>query len=698
VSDLNNPELYINRELSWLKFNTRVLQEAHNKNWKLLDQLKYLAIYGTNLDEFYMIRVAGLKELFKAGVNATSADNLTPLEQLLSIREEIHNEQSIVEKEFKRIFKELEPEGIYIKNVEDLNDTQKEKVEEYFYANLFPVIIPIAVDATHPFPHLNNLSFGMVVKTKEDGLSKHKYSLIRIPRILPRFIEIEHGLFIPIESIVKNYVSALFPNNTLISSMAYRVTRNADLAIEEEEADDLMEVMEQGLRLRQKGDVVRLEIENTKDDDLIKFLTKHIDIYRSDIYRYSIPMNLGTLWQIVGHKDFAHLTEPSSKPVQLPDLDVNKNMFDVIDQKDISLYHPYESFDPVVKFIQQASKDPDVVAIKMTLYRVGKNSPIVKALIDASNDGKQVTAMVELKARFDEENNLHWAKALESAGAHVVYGIKGLKVHAKIALVIKSVNGKLKNYVHLSTGNYNPTTARIYTDISLFTCKESIGKDATLFFHHLTGSSSQNLKLNSLCASPTQTKPTLLALIAKEADMGKDGRIILKSNALVDNDIIKALYKASKEGVKIDLIIRGICCLRPGVEGISENIRVISIIGKYLEHPRIYWFKHSEPHIYISSADLMTRNLDKRVELMTPIYDNNISQYLYKLLELQLIDNVQAKELKNDGQYVPVKNRQKAYSSQLDCEEYFKKINQVNGESDTQTKMEKLASRLLKDS
>lgn len=696
--DLNNPELYINRELSWLKFNKRVLQETSNKNWKILDQLKYLAIYGTNLDEFYMIRVAGLKELFKAGVNITTADNLTPLEQLMAIRDELHNEKNSVEVEFKRIFSELENDGIKLRNFEDLEDEQKGKVEEYFYSNIFPVIIPIAVDATHPFPHINNLSFGMVIKTNEEGYGKNKFSLIRIPRILPRFVEIDGGYFIPIESVVKNHVSALFPNNELISSMAYRVTRNADLAIEEEEADDLMEVMEQGLRLRQKGDIVRLELEDSGDEDLVKFLNKHIDIYRHDIYRYSIPLNLGALWQIVGHKDFAHLTEPTSKPVQLFDLEINKNMFDAIDQKDIVLFHPYESFDPIIKFIQQASKDPDVVAIKMTLYRVGKNSPIVKALIDASNDGKQVTAMVELKARFDEENNLHWAKALESAGAHVVYGIKGLKVHAKIALVIKKVNNKLKNYVHISTGNYNPATSRIYTDISIFTCKQSIGKDATIFFHHLTGSSSQNLRLNSLCASPTQTKPTLLALIAKETDMGSEGRIILKCNALVDTDIIKALYKASITGVKIDLIVRGICCLRPKVEKVSENIRVISIIGKYLEHSRIYYFKHSEPYIYISSADLMTRNLEKRVELMTPIYDKIIGEYLHKILELQIMDTVQAKELQNDGQYLSITTKQKPFNSQLDCEEYFKKISQLHAKENNISSIEKLASRLLKDS
>jgi polyphosphate kinase len=444
MSDLNNPELYINRELSWTQFNTRVFLESQNKNWKILDQLKFLAIYGTNLDEFYMVRVAGLKELFKAGLNVSTPDNMTTLEQLQSIREQLHTEQPHIEKEFRRIFKELEKEEIYLKNYEELNNDQKVKVEEYFYANLFPVIIPIAVDATHPFPHMNNLSFGMVLKTKEENSKEYRFSLIRIPRILPRFIEIDHGLFVPIESIVRNYTSSLFPGHELISSASFRVTRNADIAIEEDEAGDLMEMMEQGLRLRKKGEIVRLEMQGCKDEALVDFLTKHIDIYRQDIYQYNIPLNLGSLWQIVGHKDFAHLVESPYKPSLPPELMINKNMFEAIDQKDIALYHPYESFEPVVKFIQQAAKDPDVVAIKMTLYRVGKNSPIVKALIDASNDGKQVTAMVELKARFDEENNLHWAKALESAGAHVVYGITGLKVHAKIALVIKKSTWQIK--------------------------------------------------------------------------------------------------------------------------------------------------------------------------------------------------------------------------------------------------------------
>jgi polyphosphate kinase len=689
--------MYINRELSWLQFNTRVLSEVSNERLNILDKLKYLAIYGTNLDEFYMVRVAGLQELFKSGAVVSSADKLTPLEQLTEIRRYVHSEKQLLEDNFVNLFAELKKKRLYLKDYSQLNQTQKKEMEEYFFSNLFPMLIPIAVDSTHPFPILTNLSFGMVVKLKRASHSDlYKYALIRIPRILPRFVEINGNTFVPIESVIKNYIKELFPSHMLVSYMSYRVTRNADMVINEEEADDFMEIMEEGIRLRQKGNIVRLEVQGVEDKDLLDFLVQHIDVDDDDIYQYNIPLNLSSLWQIVGHKNFAHLTAPNYKPAPLLDLDSRETIFDIIDNSDIFLYHPYDSFEPVVKFIQEASKDKDVLSIKMTLYRVGSNSPIVKALIDACKDGKQVTVMVELKARFDEENNLQWARALESAGAHVVYGIKGLKVHAKIALVVKEVNSKLKYYMHFATGNYNPSTARIYTDVSLLTCDENIGKDAIKFFHNITGISTK-VDLKTFYTSPFHTKPILLNLIANEANKKEEGRIILKSNALVDSDIIDALYDASSAGVKIDLIVRGICCLRPGVKGISDNIRVISIIGKYLEHARVYYFKHSTPNIYISSADLMTRNLEKRVEIMLPIYNNKISNYLLQVLQLQLNDNMQAHTLLESGCYEKVVATKDKIASQEESEKYYTKLHQMT-KSERISKVDKLVTRLFKDS
>jgi polyphosphate kinase len=694
---LSHSDVYINRELSWLKFNTRVLQEADNERLPLLDRLKYLAIYGTNLDEFYMVRVAGLIELFKSGAMISNSDKLTPLEQLSQVREHLHQEQKLVEHKFIEIMASLKKRRLYLKDYSQLNQSQKKLIEDEFYANIFPMLIPIAVDTTHPFPTLTNLSFGMVVKLKRASHSDlYKYALIRIPRILSRFIELTNNTFIPIESIIKHHIQDLFPSHILVSSMSYRVTRNADMDIKEEEADDFMEIMEEGLRQRSKGSVVRLEVQGVEDNDLLQFLVQHININQGDIYHYNIPLNLSSLWQIVGHKNFVHLTAPSYKPAPLLDLDSRETIFDIIDHSDIFLYHPYDSFDPVVKFIQDSSKDPDVLSIKMTLYRVGANSPIVKALIDACSAGKQVTVMVELKARFDEENNLQWARALESAGAHVVYGIKGLKVHAKIALVLKRVNKKLKYYMHFATGNYNPSTARIYTDISLLTCSDDIGKDAIKFFHNITGISTK-IDLKTFSTSPFHSKPLLLNLIANETSKKEEGRIILKANALVDQDIIDALFDASSAGVKIDLIIRGICCLRPGIKGISDNIRVISIIGKYLEHARIYYFKHSNPNIYISSADLMTRNLNKRVEIMLPIYNSKISNYLLQILQLQLNDNMQAHELLESGEYQKIVSDKEQINSQEESEKYYTKIHKMT-KSERISKVDKLINRLFKDS
>ena len=673
--NLKNPNLYNNRELSWLQFNTRVLKQAQDESLPLLERLKFLAIYGTNLDEFYMIRVAGLKKLFAAGIIVSGADKLTPLQQLREIRTYLHQEQQVVEHCRTSILKKLEIEGMTVKSYDEASNQEKSKLNQFFNENIYPVIIPIAIDSTHPFPHLNNLSFGLIVKLQDcDDESVEHFGLIRVPRVLSRFIELDNSVYIPIESLVAQHVEDLFPGFRLLKYAAFRVTRNADLAIEEEEADDFMEILEEGLKLRRKGEMVRLEVGSNADDEIINFFNRHTNVYKDDIYKFHSFLNLSSLWQIVGNKDFAHLLAASFKPKTLPPLDSSEDIFLTLEKQDVLMYHPYESFEPVVKFIQSASKDPDVVSIKMTLYRSGTNSPIVQALMNASESGKQVTVMVELKARFDEENNLIWAKALEKAGAHVIYGIKGFKVHAKATLVTRRKNGKLKQYAHLGTGNYNPATAKIYTDMSYMTSKDEITNDLTRFFHFLTGFSKKG-KLNELYMAPSQIKPKILSLIHNETRQGVNGQIIAKVNSLVDEDVIRALYKASQAGVQISLIVRGICCLKPGVEGVSENIRVISILGKYLEHPRTFYFKNDSAQLYISSADWMPRNLVRRIELLTAIKDDISKEKILQILQHQCCDNTLSHELQSDGSYIKVKNENyKTINNHKHMEDYVNRI------------------------
>ena len=692
--DLNSSQLYFNRELSWLQFNSRVLAQALDETLPPLERLKFLAIYGTNLDEFYMIRVAGLKALFKARIQETGADKLTPSEQLEEIHDYLHKEHQVLESCYTSIISELHTHGVNVKNYDALNEEEKTEVKKMFFNEIYPVIIPIAVDATHPFPHLNNLSFGLAMSLEDDS-KNIKHGLIRIPRILPRFVQIEQT-FIPIESVVEHFASELFPGFTQLASTPFRVTRNADIEIEEEEADDFLELLQEGLRSRNKGSLIRLELMAGANKKLSEFLLSHLNLDEKDIYSYkSLPLNLGCLWQIVGDKALSHLVLPTFSPKTLPPLD-SENIFEAIEKQDVLLYHPYDSFEPVVQFIKQAAVDPDTLAIRMTLYRAGPNSPIVKALIDAVREEKQVTVLVELKARFDEENNLRWAKALEDAGAHVVYGIPGLKVHAKIAQVIKRKGKKLQSYVHLATGNYNPSTAKIYTDISYFTTKEEFGNDATHFFHFLTGFSTYT-KLDTLFMSPVQIKPRLIKMIEKESHFGKEGHIILKTNSLVDTNIIQALYLASQAGCKVDLLVRGICCLKPGIKGISENITVSSIIGKYLEHPRIYYFKNNKVKCYISSADLMPRNLVRRVELMTPILEDNLTQKIEQILILQLADNQLRWTLQEDGTYIKVPLLGKAVNNHTALEQYVNRVHDKT-KKETPDYVSRLASRILKDS
>ncbi|MEA1879553.1 MAG: RNA degradosome polyphosphate kinase [Campylobacterota bacterium] len=692
--NLDASQLYFNRELSWLQFNSRVLAQALDEKLPPLERLKFLAIYGTNLDEFYMIRVAGLRALYKARIQETGAAKLTPLEQLNEIHTYLHKEHQVLESCYTSIVSKLHENDVHIKNYDTLNDKEKAALKEVFFNEIYPVIIPIAVDATHPFPHLNNLSFGLAL-TLKDGFKNVKHGLIRIPRILPRFLQVGQT-FVPIESVVVHFASELFPGFTPHASTPFRVTRNADIEIEEEEADDFLQLLEEGLRSRNKGSLIRLELREDANKKLTKFLLSNLNLDDKDIYSYkTLPLHLGSLWQIVGDKALSHLVLPTFNPKTLPPLDTN-NIFEAIDKEDVLLYHPFDSFEPVVQFIKQGAADPETLAIRMTLYRAGQKSPIVKALIDAIRDGKQVMVLVELKARFDEENNLRWAKALEEAGAHVVYGIPGLKVHAKVAQIIKRTGSKLKSYVHLATGNYNPSTAKIYTDISYFTSRKIFSTDATQFFHFLTGFSTHTT-LDPLFMSPKQIKPKLIKLIEQESQCGLEGHIILKANSLVDSDIIKALYMASQAGCKIDLIIRGICCLKPGVKGVSDNIKVSSVIGKYLEHARIYYFKNDKVGCYISSADLMPRNLIRRIELMTPILEKKLSQKIEQILRLQLADNALRWELQSDGNYTKVLPLGREVNNHCVLEDYVSKIhNKTNKE--TPDYVNRLAKKILKES
>lgn len=694
MQDLKNGSIFLNRELSWLRFNTRVLAQCE-KDIPLIEKLKFLAIYSTNLDEFYMIRVAGLKQLFIAGITASGSDEMTPLDQLRKIREYLHSEKNSLEIYYKQTIEALANDGFYIKNYDDLNDELRQKADEYFFSNILPIIVPIAVDSTHPFPHLNNLSFALAVKLKDTNDSQSfKFGMIRIPRVIPRFVQVSTDTYTPIETIVHRHAEEIFPGYSLISSAPFRVTRNADIVIEEEEADDFMMILEQGLKLRRKGAFVRLQIAKNADPDITKFLNEHINVFYKDIFECDIPLSLDGLWGVVGNKNFSNLALPPYSPKILPPFNENESIFETMDKGDILIYHPYESFNPVEQLIKEASKDPNVVSIRMTLYRVEKNSPIVASLIDAANDGKQVTVMVELKARFDEENNLHWAKSLESAGAHVVYGIPGFKVHAKSTQIIRKSGDKLKFYMHLGTGNYNGSSSKIYTDASFFTTDERFAKDTTTFFHILSGYN-KNRVLQTLSMSPMQIKERLIEMIKVEEKKGSDGHIIAKMNALVDSDMIKALTSASKADVKIELIVRGICCLRPGIPEVSENIRVISIVGKYLEHARIFYFKHSSPEIYISSADWMPRNLERRLELMTPIFNESLKNKMIDILNVQLNDTSLAFELQNDGEYVKLTS-ENPLNSQEFLEEYYNKLaKNIRKHKDTSNI---LVSKLLEDS
>ena len=677
--------LLINRELSWLQFNQRVLEEALSARHPLLERLKFLAIFSSNLDEFFMVRISGLKEALDAGITETSPDGMTAEEQLREISVRLRPMLEAQMKCFKGdVLPKLAAEGIVIRAYEELNRREKKIANDYFQENVFPILTPQAVDPGHPFPYISSLSLNLGVmvapqhyKKKTEGFVMQKevrFARIKLPPIVPKLIPVdEKGNFTFLGSLIAANIEALFPQMKTDQCYLFRVTRDADHDIKEDEASDLLRTMQQHVRQRRFGDAVRLEVAAKMPREMVSYLTAALELTPQDVYVVDGPFNIPDLMQLYD-LDRPELKDRPLQAVTPPELRKSKNFFEAIKRQDIVLHHPYTAYRSVTNFINEAASDPDVLAIKICLYRTGKNSPIVNALIEAAEKGKQVAALVELKARFDEESNIEWATRLEQAGVHVVYGMVGLKTHCKLTLVVRREGRKLQRYVHLATGNYNPTTSRIYTDLGIFTVDEEITKDATNLFNSLTGFS-QFSEYNCLLVAPLNLRKGIIKLIKREtthAKAGRPARVIAKVNSLTDVAIVRALYNASQAGVSIDLIVRGICTLRPGLPKISSNIRVRSIVGRFLEHSRIFYFGHNgKEEIYIGSADWMYRNLSRRVEVLVPIKDPRIGDYLKNVvLHAYLKDNVNARELRPDGSYIRVKchEAEKSCDAQLEFE------------------------------
>jgi polyphosphate kinase len=679
--ELNDPKYYFNRELSWLEFNRRVLHEALDERTPLLERLKFMAIFSSNLDEFFMVRVAGLKQQLEAGVTKLTPDGRTPAQQLADIstclRPMVGKQHQHFEKNLK---KQLSDRSIHLIDYLDLNQEERTYLNQFFEEHIFPVLTPLAVDPSHPFPYISNLSLNLAVVVKDPDTQEELFARVKVPKVLPRFVPLPEELRhrqkgkvtvwtgVPLEQIITHNLEYLFPGMNILECYAFRVTRNADLSVEEDEADDLLLAIEQELHKRRLGgSAVRLEIQASTPENLRSTIMRELALTENDVYDIDGLLGLGDLMSFMALPLPELKDEPWSSVVpprlhRLQDLDLDKpnsdgeDFFGVIRDKDLLVHHPYHSFSATVqRFITEAAYDPNVLAIKMTLYRTSGDSPIIQALIAAAENGKQVAVLVELKARFDEENNINWAKALEKAGVHVVYGLVGLKTHTKIVLVVRQEDNKIRRYVHVGTGNYNPKTAKLYTDLGLLSCREDLGADLTDLFNFLTGYSRQK-SYRKLLVAPVNLRDRMTAMIQREIEHchnDRSGRIVAKMNALVDQQIIATLYEASQAGVQIDLILRGICCLRPGIKKVSENIRVISIIGRFLEHSRIFYFQNGgEEEVYIGSADWMTRNLSRRVEAVTPIEDPEIAKDLQEILGIMLADNRQAWELQSDGTYV----------------------------------------------
>ena len=667
--DLTKPEYFYNRELSWLKFNLRVLKEAMVKDTPLLERLKFIAISASNLDEFFMVRVAGLWSNFDSGVEKRDASGMSVHEQLVAISQAAHEQVRTQTKSLIALMAEMDAVKLHFRRVKDLSELGKDWLEEYYREVVFPVLTPMAVDASRPFPFLANKTLNLAVELiKADG--EHSMGLIQVPSVLDRIVEVEpegKRTFVFLEDIIASHCHDLFKGCHILDMVSFRVTRDSDLDLEEDDSVDLMKEVEESLRKRKRGAAVRLEIFKTNNNRIKKFLEENLDVTEMEVYEINGPLDPTCFFKFIGMKGmWPWLYEPfvPQRPLELPD---DSDFFAAIRENDILLHHPYESFDPVVKLVSDAADDPQVLAIKQTLYRVSGNSPIVAALARAAENGKQVTVLVELKARFDEENNILWARRLEKAGCHVIYGLVGLKTHAKIILIVRKEDNGIKRYLHLGTGNYNDSTAKLYTDLGLMTANDEFGSDASAFFNLLSGYSEPPV-WNKLVMAPLGLREKIYALIDNEIAMvraGREGHIIAKMNSLIDQPVIQKLYEASAEGVHIDLIVRGICGLRTGIEGISDNITVRSIVGRQLEHSRIFWFANGgEEQLYLSSADWMPRNLNDRVELFFPVETEEHIRRIKALLDLYLRDNVGAHMMQSNGTYRRVRNKLEPVSAQ----------------------------------
>ncbi len=673
VKSYEKPEYYVNRELSWIKFNERVLSEARDKTLPLFERLKFLSITSSNLDEFYMVRVASLKDQVHAKYTKADISGLTPREQLRSISEKTHELVQVQYSTYNRsLLPTLKKAGLHvIEEHEMLTDAQKEYVDQYFEENVYPVLTPMAMDSSRPFPLIRNktLNIGALI-AKKDRKKEEKileFATVQVPSVLPRVVLIPGGKndkqsVIFLEELIERNIGKLFLNNDVVCAHPYRIMRNADLSIDEDEAEDLLVEIQKQLKKRQWGEVIRLEVEEKMDSRLLKILKSEFEIKEEDIFTIPGPLDLTVLMKLYGLDGFEDYKASGYTPAPVAAFRGYESIFDRIREGDVFVHHPYMSFDPVVKFVQQAAKDPSVLAIKQTLYRVSGHSPIVAALAQAAENGKQVSVLVELKARFDEENNIVWAKKLEKAGCHVIYGLVGLKTHSKITLVVRREENGIRRYDHLGTGNYNDSTAKLYTDCGIFTCDARIGEDATAVFNMLSGYSEPKY-WNKLIVAPLWMKDRFLKMIELEANHAKEGkeaRIMAKMNSLCDPKIMEALYHASACGVKIELIIRGICCLKVGIPGVSENITVRSIVGDFLEHSRIFYFyNNGAEEVFMGSADWMPRNLDRRVEIVFPVEDEKIKREVIHILDVELADNRKAHILQPDGTYIKPDRRGK---------------------------------------
>lgn len=658
---LDDPGLFVNRELSLLAFQWRVLEEAQDATNPLLERVKFLSIVGSNLDEFFMVRVAGLQQQLKAGVIEASSDRMTPAQQLENINADYQKLLLAAHQCLTRLLEELAAENILLIDYEELSDAQRAVADSYFSETIFPVLTPLAFDPGRPFPHISNLSLNLAVLIRDPGGEEH-FARVKIPEMLPQLVQVEKPIkknagssaFVWIEQVVRANLQQLFPGMDVRESHLFHVTRDAEMAIQELEAADLLESVEEGVQARRFGQVVRCLIQPDMPDPILQILRENLELDEYDLFRVDGPLGLSRLRRLLS-LDRPDLKDAPFVPALPPAIADEEDIYASIRKSDILLHHPYDSFEPVVDLLRTAARDPNVLAIKMTLYRVGRNSPVVEALLDAADNGKQVAVLVELKARFDEESNIEWAKRLEEKGVHVVYGLLGLKIHAKVALIVRQEGEIIRRYLHLSTGNYNVVTAHLYTDLGLLTCDPDLGTDATDLFNVLTGYSAKS-DYRKLLVAPTNLRAKLEAMIRREIDHasnGREARILFKVNALIDHRIIRLLYEASRAGVQIDLLARGICCLRPGIPGISENIRVRSIVGRFLEHSRIFYFLNGgQEEVYLGSADLMPRNINRRVEVVFPVLKKTLVRHLKeKVFSIYLADNVKARTMQADGTY-----------------------------------------------